>query len=355
MVLSEGDSVAKSVRELEVFIASPSDVAPERQLVRDTIDTVNQTFASDSEFPRLLATGWEQVAPTFGRPQERINELVATCDIFVGILGNRFGSPTGTHESGFLEEYEGAVSRRHREGAPHIALYFRQPAQAMLEDPGTELKRVLDFKKRVQETHEALYGEFVAASDFQGHLRDLLTELVVTNRQRTEQPQGAIATDTLVVTTSPEKELDGAQEQIASTLVAFAALVRQEEVGARLDEDRLLQFSLLFQGEGVVLPVRACNRLYMKRKDMILARGEYSLWLDTVLQQARVSPENAVTPGWSLVTAAGTLPWEKISSEVAARLKACEDLFQVLDVEKVNMLDHDQLGPSKDVEASAVH
>jgi hypothetical protein len=181
---------------------------------------------------------------------------------------------------------------------------------------------VLEFKKRVRENHEVLYGEFDGEPEFQGLLRDLLTELVVSNRQKADQPQGTSASGLPTPNVTPERELDEAQEQIAGTLLAYADLVREGRAPAELDSDRLLQIALVFQEDGAVLPAHACNRLYLKRKDLVLARGEYSLWLDTLLQQARTAAVESVTPGWFLISTGTSTSWHGIGSEVAKRLRA---------------------------------
>lgn len=316
----QGRKVAKSVRELEIFIASPGDVAAERQAVRDTVDSVNHLFASHSNFPRLLATGWEDLPPTYGRPQGRINELVASCDVFVGVLGNRFGSPTGTHPSGFLEEYEGAVERRGRDRSPEVALYFRTPTQDMLADPGTELQRVLRFKRQVEENHEVLYGEFKTDSEFRDQLKDLLTKVVLDNIETQSQPDKP-GNGQLVPAVTPDQEIDESQVQTVATLTAFANIVRGTTVvQADLDADRLLQFALLFQGSDAHIPVHAGNRLFLKRMKIVLAIGERRLWLRTMIRQERTDKENIVVPGWYFASAGGKQAWNEFASAVSRLL-----------------------------------
>jgi hypothetical protein len=99
------------VREIVVFVASPGNLLDERVSVRRAADSVNASVGSKFGV-RLDVTGWEEVQPEFGRPQEQINHLVEDCDIFIGLVNRRWGSPTGTHSSGFEEEFERAVARR---------------------------------------------------------------------------------------------------------------------------------------------------------------------------------------------------------------------------------------------------
>lgn len=91
---------------LNVMIASPSDVAEERQLVRDAIYEWNAIHSK--QFGIMLnPIGWEtHVAPEMsGRPQEIINKrILENSDILIGIFWTRLGSPTGEYLSGTIEE-----------------------------------------------------------------------------------------------------------------------------------------------------------------------------------------------------------------------------------------------------------
>ncbi|MHA3082195.1 DUF4062 domain-containing protein [Acinetobacter sp. ANC 5383] len=91
---------------LNIMIASPSDVAEERQLVRDAIYEWNAIHSK--QFGIMLnSVGWEtHVAPEMGdRPQEIINKrILENSDILIGIFWTRLGTPTGEYVSGTVEE-----------------------------------------------------------------------------------------------------------------------------------------------------------------------------------------------------------------------------------------------------------
>lgn len=91
---------------LNVMIASPSDVAEERQLVRDAIYEWNAIHSK--QFGVMLnPVGWEtHVAPEMGsRPQEIINKrILNNSDILLAIFWTRLGTETGEYVSGTVEE-----------------------------------------------------------------------------------------------------------------------------------------------------------------------------------------------------------------------------------------------------------
>src|SRR5262245_399545 len=97
-----------SVRTYHVFIASPGDVNDERQAVRHYFAEYNRTFAESRGF-RFEVVDWENYSDAgAGRPQELITSQIleryrSSLALVVGIMAQRFGSPSGTHESGTEE------------------------------------------------------------------------------------------------------------------------------------------------------------------------------------------------------------------------------------------------------------
>ena len=102
-----------------VLIASPSDLAEERQAATEAINDWNSQHAS-AESVVLLPVKWETHAtPQSGvRPQQVINDqLVRNSDILVGMFWTRFGSNTGVAESGTVEEIDQFVAADKPKGA----------------------------------------------------------------------------------------------------------------------------------------------------------------------------------------------------------------------------------------------
>jgi hypothetical protein len=127
-------AISRTRQVLSVFLASPSDVAEERIIAANVVAELNKIF-------RVLGWQidlhkWEDAAPGFGRPQSKINSAVDACQLFVGLLWERWGQPTGEYSSGFEEEYERARKRRKAEDEPEIWLVFKELSAERLKDPG---------------------------------------------------------------------------------------------------------------------------------------------------------------------------------------------------------------------------
>ncbi len=149
-------------RIVKIFIGSPGDLPEERKIVRTVIDEINE-YHADSSGCQVELIGWEDTPSVYGRPQAIINRELERCELFLGLLWRRWGTPpdiSGPYTSGFHEEYELSVLRRQREGRPEISLLFKDVNSELMLDPGDELKRVLAFRNKLNEEKTLFYGTF---------------------------------------------------------------------------------------------------------------------------------------------------------------------------------------------------
>jgi hypothetical protein len=136
--------MAYDAKIIEVIIASPGDVAAERQIVRDVIAEWNAVYARDRGVV-LLPVGWEtHSSPELaGRPQQMINDrLLSHADLLVGIFWTRVGSPTGKAISGSIEEIE-----EHRQQGKPVMLYFSNVPVALDSVDQDQYAHLKGFKK----------------------------------------------------------------------------------------------------------------------------------------------------------------------------------------------------------------
>jgi hypothetical protein len=150
---------------LKVFLASPNDVEQERERAETLIADLNRSISVAGLSVELLK--WEQRSPAFGRPQDQINAMVDECDIFLGLLWKRWGTPTGNFTSGFEEEFHRATERRKRGDRPEIWLVFKNVSRDLLNDPGEELRKVIEFKKRQEVLNQVLFKKVTTTRDWE--------------------------------------------------------------------------------------------------------------------------------------------------------------------------------------------
>ena len=201
-----------TLRQVNVFIASPGDVSDARDCVRKAIERINRLVARPSGF-LLEPIGWEDIpAGKAKRTQEIINPYVEGADIFIGILNKRFGSPTGVAESGTEEEYNVIEKRwNHETSRPEIMIYFKKLSKDDLTDPGEQLQRVLEFKRRICDT--VLYKEFEASNDLGEQIENALAAWIYKHQESStlvlrEVNVDALETIDLVILTHLVQHLD---------------------------------------------------------------------------------------------------------------------------------------------------
>jgi len=189
-------TMTKTLRQMNIFIASPGDVSDARDRVRKAVERVNRLVAKRSGF-LLEPIGWEDIpASKAKRTQDLLNPYVDAADIFIGILNKRFGSPTGVAESGTVEEYNRIEKRWFEEDPkPQIMIYFKRLLQEDLTDPGEQLQRVLEFKKRISDT--VLYKEFEGSDDLGEKIEEGLADWIHQQRDFTDLAVSGTDVDTI--------------------------------------------------------------------------------------------------------------------------------------------------------------
>ncbi len=174
-----GRQSVEMLQNVRVFIASPGDVAKEREYLREVADKINQSIAHEFGF-NLEIVGWEtQVIPDMGqRPQSIINKQIGSYDIFVGIMWKRFGTPTGEAESGTEEEFNLAFDCCEKFGTPRIMFYFNQePFMPRDQNDLKQMGKVIEFRDRLFQEGLAWYYE--GAEKFKGVIDIHLSKLIV--------------------------------------------------------------------------------------------------------------------------------------------------------------------------------
>lgn len=158
---------------LRVLIASPSDLAEERDAATQAINEWNALHAA-AESVVLLPIRWETHAtPRAGvRPQQAINEqLVQSADMVVGLFWTKLGTNTGVAESGTVEEIDQFVEA----GKPALLYFSSRPVDPARIDV-KQHKKLKAFKDATYKT--ALVGGFSSPAQLRQTLAaDLLRQV----------------------------------------------------------------------------------------------------------------------------------------------------------------------------------
>ncbi len=143
------------------MIASPGDVPAERQAIREVVNDWNAVHSEDKGVV-LMPVAWETHAqPEMGdRAQSIINkQILAGCDLLVAAFWTRIGSPTGTSQSGTVEEIE-----EHLKAGKPAMIYFSSAPVRLDSVDESQYKALRAFRADCErrgliESYESL-GEF---------------------------------------------------------------------------------------------------------------------------------------------------------------------------------------------------
>ncbi len=173
--------MSQGLRVLRVVIASPGDVAAERDIAAAVLEDLNRSIAADRGV-RLEAVRWEtDTYPGFhpDGPQGLIDPILRIQDseVLIGIFWRRFGTPTMGAASGTEHEFRVAYEAWKRNGRPHVMVYFSQKSYtAQSKEDTDQWGRVLEFKNTFP--REGLWSPYKGITQFEKLLRTHLTNFI---------------------------------------------------------------------------------------------------------------------------------------------------------------------------------
>lgn len=212
---------------LRVLIASPSDVAKERDEIEQAIFHWNTRFAEDTKTV-LLPSRWESgVTPTYrgSDTQEIINEqLVSKCDILIGVFWSKLGTPTRNHSSGTLEEINIFV-----ENGKEVMLYFINKDLPMDTD-FDEFNRVRQFKKEYSEKGiYATYEKESIINHLYSKVAEYRKEMKFESGSNNHEPQGNRLEELIVSNRLTQHELLFLKFTLDTGIRRYGVRWREEE------------------------------------------------------------------------------------------------------------------------------
>jgi len=185
--------MATSRKIVKVFLASPGDLQDERRAAKHVADVFNKQWA-DNLGAHIELVGWEDTVSRFGRPQELINRDLDQCELFIGVMWKKWGTPPikdGKYTSGFEEEFKRSIESRRKTGRPELSLLFKTIDPELIKDPGEDLKKVLTFKEGIIAERLVLFQEFNSPLEFDDQIRGCITNYVQTLQREEAERQSS--------------------------------------------------------------------------------------------------------------------------------------------------------------------
>jgi hypothetical protein len=293
--------VRNQLQALNIFLASPGDLVEERKIAREVVGELNNSIGRPLGW-RVELYGWEDSPIGIVRPQSQINEEVNQCDLFVGVLWERWGHPPGESNfgSGFEEELELAKSRWMGAGQPEIWLFLKDIDPKLLKDPGDQTKLVLAFREKTKAEKRIFYKEFRDKDEWTSEFRKRLSHYLVNlAASRNESTTPSISPKRQSDQTPTDKPPKGGTKKssgppaqqalhsidVISKAVKNGALNGSEaEAPDEVSLARLLLLTAAFQASrirGELLGTHQANLIYRFRSQISPAISEWVLLVRT--------------------------------------------------------------------------
>ncbi|HEV7735101.1 MAG TPA: hypothetical protein VGR62_23225 [Candidatus Binatia bacterium] len=173
--------MARTIQQLTIFVSGPADTESEKAALRTVVDEISRRLEKTHNVT-IRVIGWpDSVRPGVGAdPQSELNrQFGSDFDIYVGILGSRFGAATPRHGSGTQEEFELALARFHEDTTSvRVLFYFNRGPGDLYTVDLEQLQRVRAFRDRLS-GRGVVYRDFRDTAEFTQLVREHLDALVI--------------------------------------------------------------------------------------------------------------------------------------------------------------------------------
>lgn len=166
---------------LRIFLASPGDVKPEREMIFALKEHLDIIIGKSNNI-KFDIINWEKnTYPGIGLDAQDVinNQIDGEYDIFIGIFWQRFGTPTSRYESGTAEEFEIAkLKYKDNKQNTHIMMYFKTQEVDMYKVDIEQFQKVKIFRDQIATDDGVFYATFEKTDDLKNLLQINLSNLI---------------------------------------------------------------------------------------------------------------------------------------------------------------------------------
>lgn len=170
----------QQLTRLTIFISGTAETDAEKGALAPIIDYVSSALEKTHKIT-LRTMMWPDFRPGVDSdPQAVINEQVGSeFDVYIGILGTRFGSPTPRAGSGTEEEFNLALARfRQDPTSVRVLFYFKRTASDLFSADMEQLQLVRTFRQSLT-AKGVLFRDFEDTASFAESVRTHLHHLII--------------------------------------------------------------------------------------------------------------------------------------------------------------------------------
>ena len=171
----------KTLTQLTVFASGTSETESERFALRRVVEELNKQLEKAHNITLRILAWPDDVRPGVNSySQAELNhQLGDKADIYLGVLGSRFGTPTPYAGSGTEEEFTLAF-RKHQANSQSIRIlfYFKRSAENIFTLDQEQFQKVMQFRKTLAD-NGVVYRDFNDTSEFVQQTREHLYNLII--------------------------------------------------------------------------------------------------------------------------------------------------------------------------------
>lgn len=209
----------KTIQQVTVFLASPSDTDELRRSIRSVADEVNQIVSRWPTPVHLDIFGWERIPSGFD-PRGAQNRIMSWCppdqwDAVVGVFADKFGDgqPANTEF-----EINAGISLAEQESRPMVAVFFKK-----LGGRGHDSIRLDEYKDKIRK-RGITTRTWETPEELQGLVRNTLFDIASHFARPGEEGKGNVQTAKLQLTLSckpQETRAEGCAELAGDVELTF--------------------------------------------------------------------------------------------------------------------------------------
>lgn len=243
---------------ITVFISCPFDMGDSRQVAEQAVKNFSKNYCPDEY--SFDTVHFKDVATEFGgTPQDIINKTLPDYDVYLGIMGGRFGTPTTSYQSGTQEEFYIALERFQNEKNLLVSFLFQDvdtPVATMSESDIEQFLKVKKFKTEI--SNQGVYKTYKTPEELMEEvntlLRRVLSKISEQDSEQTHQME--------MIASVPSKEIFKIDKSFYSDFLNY--------VGADLTNNRKEKILL----DDIYVPLDLSILNYKDEKDNLIIEDE---------------------------------------------------------------------------------
>lgn len=173
------NTIEHNVFRIRILLASPGNLSEDREKVSEIVKHINLDNGQREGFVAEIVSWETHSRPAAGEYSQAVlnDQFPDDIDIFVGMMGTYFGTPTKHWGSGTEEEFRIAYECWERTKTPEIMFYFSDAMSSLSQIDPEQLSKRNSFRKNLEELG-VYYFVYSDITEFQFDLHNHISSAI---------------------------------------------------------------------------------------------------------------------------------------------------------------------------------